>query len=76
MQPSPLGHLAGPKPSAWMTATLRAAHQLFDQPLILRDAVSLRILGAEREAALRAEEERQCHPLAVAMRALPGMQPI
>jgi len=69
MQPSPIGHLAGPKPSAWMTATLRAAHQLFDQPLILRDAVSLRILGAEREAALRGEEDRQRHPLAVAMRA-------
>lgn len=69
MQPSPLGHLAGPKPSAWMTATLRAAHQLFDQPLILRDAVSLRILGSKREAALHADEERQRHPLAVAMRA-------
>ena len=69
MQPSPLGHPAGPKPSAWMTATLRAAHQLFDQPLILRDPVALRILGAEREAQLRDEEERQRHPLAVAMRA-------
>jgi methyltransferase (TIGR00027 family) len=52
-----------------MTATLRAAHQLFDSPIILHDAVALRILGAEREAQLRAEEERQRHPLAVAMRA-------
>ncbi|RFP14885.1 MULTISPECIES: SAM-dependent methyltransferase [unclassified Duganella] len=69
MQPSPLGHLAGPKPSAWMTATLRAAHQLYDQPLILRDAIALRILGGERETQLRADEERQRHPLAVAMRA-------
>ena len=63
MQPS-----SAPKPSAWMTATLRAAHQLFDQPLILRDAIALRILGAEAEARLRADAERQRHPLAVAMR--------
>ena len=33
------------KPSAWMTATARAAHQLYDQPLILNDPLALRLLG-------------------------------
>jgi methyltransferase (TIGR00027 family) len=62
-------HPAPPKPSAWITATLRAAHQLYDQPLILRDPLALRLLGAEREAELRADAQRQQHPLAAAMRA-------
>jgi methyltransferase (TIGR00027 family) len=58
-----------PKPSAWTTATARAAHQLYDTPLILNDPLALRILGAEREAELRADTQRQQHPLAAAMRA-------
>jgi len=58
-----------PKPSAWVTATARAAHQLYDAPLILRDPLALRILGSEREAELRADGQRQQHPLAAAMRA-------
>jgi methyltransferase (TIGR00027 family) len=62
-------HPAPPKPSAWITATLRAAHQLYDQPLILRDPLALRLLGAECEAELRADAQRQRHPLAAAMRA-------
>jgi methyltransferase (TIGR00027 family) len=62
-------HPAPPKPSAWITATMRAAHQLYDQPLILADPLALRLLGAEREAELRADGQRQQHPLAVAMRA-------
>ncbi|WP_432380244.1 class I SAM-dependent methyltransferase [Duganella sp. P38] len=57
------------KPSAWVTATARAAHQLYDTPLILNDPLALRILGAEREAELRADAQRQQHPLAAAMRA-------
>jgi methyltransferase (TIGR00027 family) len=57
------------KPSAWITATARAAHQLYDQPLILNDPLAVRLLGAEREAELRADAQRQQHPLAVAMRA-------
>ncbi|RFP25948.1 SAM-dependent methyltransferase [Duganella sp. BJB488] len=67
--PSPLGQLAGPKPSAWMTATLRAAHQLYDAPLILRDPVAVPLLGAEGAARLHDDGERQRHPLAAAMRA-------
>lgn len=61
-------YAAPPKPSAWITATARAAHQLYDQP-ILHDPLALRILGPEREAALRADVQRQQHPLAAAMRA-------
>ncbi|MYN41823.1 SAM-dependent methyltransferase [Duganella sp. FT109W] len=57
------------KPSAWMTATARAAHQLYDQPLILNDPLAVRLLGVEREAELRADAQRQQHPLAAAMRA-------
>jgi methyltransferase (TIGR00027 family) len=59
---------APPKPSAWITATARAAHQLYDAPPILPDPLALTILGPQREAELRADEERQRHPLAVAMR--------
>ena len=33
---------------------MRAAHQLLDHPRILEDAVVLRLIGAEQEAALRA----------------------
>lgn len=57
------------KPSAWITATARAAHQLYDVPLVLDDPLALRILGPEREAELRADAQRQQHPLAAAMRA-------
>lgn len=69
-QPTPAAALpAAPKPSAWMTATLRAAHQLFDPSPIMRDELAVRILGARRVAELRADEARHRHPLAVAMRA-------
>lgn len=61
-------HPAPPKPSAWITATARAAHQLYDQP-ILHDPLALRILGPVREAELRADAQRQQHPLGAAMRA-------
>jgi methyltransferase (TIGR00027 family) len=45
---------AGPKPTAYKVATLRAAHQLLDSPLVLDDPVALTILGPANEAALRA----------------------
>jgi methyltransferase (TIGR00027 family) len=57
------------KPSAWITATARAAHQLYDQPPIFNDPLALRILGPEREAELRADVQRQQHPLAASVRA-------
>jgi hypothetical protein len=36
---------------------MRAAHQLLDHPRILEDAVVLRLIGAEQEAALRANPQ-------------------
>lgn len=58
-----------PKPSAWMTATLRAAHQLLDVPLILDDPVALKIMGPVREAELRANPGRHRNPFSDTMRA-------
>src|SRR5262245_26696229 len=43
-----------PSATAQVTANLRAAHQLVDQPRILDDPLALRIIGAEAEAAVRA----------------------
>src|ERR1700759_4287002 len=42
-----------PKPSALRVATLRAAHQLLDVPLVFEDAFALRILGPVEEESLR-----------------------
>lgn len=57
-----------PKPSAMMVATLRAAHQLLDAPLILDDPLALRIAGPEREAEVRANPQRFRDSLATALR--------
>jgi hypothetical protein len=48
--------LAEGKPSRTpqATANLRAAHQLLDQPRIFDDPLALRIIGAQAEAAVRA----------------------
>jgi methyltransferase (TIGR00027 family) len=43
-----------PSRTAQATANLRAAHQLLDQPKIFDDALALRIIGAQAEAAVRA----------------------
>jgi methyltransferase (TIGR00027 family) len=59
---------AGPKPSAQSVATLRAAHQLLDSPLILKDPIALSILGSEDEAALRDNPEQHNNPMAKALR--------
>ncbi|WP_447800635.1 class I SAM-dependent methyltransferase [Pseudomonas kilonensis] len=58
-----------PKPSARMTATLRAAHQLLDMPLILDDPLALAILGPTQEAEMRADPERHSNPVSNVMRA-------
>lgn len=57
-----------PKPSALMVATLRAAHQLLDAPLILDDPLALRVAGAEREAEVRSNPQRFRDPLTTALR--------
>jgi len=42
-----------PGRSALHVASLRAVHQLLDEPLVLSDPIALRLLGASTEAALR-----------------------
>jgi methyltransferase (TIGR00027 family) len=59
-----------PKPSAMMVAILRAAHQLLDAPPILDDPLALRIIGAEREAEVRANPERFRDALTTALRTI------
>lgn len=44
-----------PSRTALSVATLRAVHQLLDEPLILPDPIALPLLGAATEAALRAD---------------------
>lgn len=61
---------ATPKPSALLAATLRAAHQLLDQPLVLEDPLALRILGKEAEAGLRASLHELNTPFRTALRAI------
>jgi methyltransferase (TIGR00027 family) len=52
-----------PKPTALRLATLRAAHQMLDAPLVFEDHLALRILGAEREKSLRDNLARYDTPL-------------
>ncbi|WP_179297026.1 SAM-dependent methyltransferase [Burkholderia ubonensis] len=59
---------AGPKPSALMVATQRAAHQLLDRPLVLDDPVALAILGATGAQVLRDNIDRFRDPTSVGMR--------
>ncbi|WP_431824726.1 SAM-dependent methyltransferase [Burkholderia sp. F1] len=59
---------AGPKPSAQRVATLRAAHQLLDDPLILEDRLALKILGSANEAAVRSTPDHYDDPLSKALR--------
>ena len=42
-----------PSRSALTVASLRAVHQLLDEPLVLPDPIALPLLGAPAEAALR-----------------------
>lgn len=57
-----------PKPSALRVATIRAAHQLLDRPLVFEDPLAVAILGPEEEAALRADPGRYNHPLLKSLR--------
>ena len=59
---------AGPKPSAQRVATLRAAHQLLDSPLILEDRLALKILGSTNEAAVRSNPDHYNDPLSKRLR--------
>lgn len=59
-----------PKPSALIVATLRAAHQLLDAPLILDDPLALRVAGQERETEVRGNPQRFRDPLTTALRTI------
>jgi methyltransferase (TIGR00027 family) len=58
-----------PSRTAQVVASLRAAHQLLDEPLVLADPLALPMLGPSAEAALRADPFAQNHPLLRSLRA-------
>ena len=58
-----------PKPSALRVATLRAAHQLLDAPLIFEDPLACGILGAAEEESLRSNPSRYNIPRLKGLRA-------
>lgn len=57
-----------PSRSALGVASLRAVHQLLDEPLVLSDPIALPLLGAATEAALRGDPFALNDPLARGLR--------
>jgi methyltransferase (TIGR00027 family) len=60
---------ARPSITANRVAMRRAAHQLFDYPLVLNDPIALPILSAESQGLVRAEERKSRGRAATAFRA-------
>jgi len=58
-----------PSITAMRVAMRRAAHQIYDRPLVLDDPYTLLLLGNERCDKLRSDPTTQSEPIAVAMRA-------
>ena len=58
-----------PSRSALGVASLRAVHQLLDEPLVLADPIALPLLGAATEAALRNDPFTLNDPLSRGLRA-------
>jgi len=58
-----------PSRSAFRVASLRAVHQLLDEPLVLPDPIALPLLGASTEAALREDPFALNDPLSRGLRA-------
>jgi len=58
-----------PSITAMRVAMRRAAHQIYDRPLVLDDPIALAIMGEERCDKLRNDPQTQSEPIAVAMRA-------
>lgn len=71
LPPSPdnIIHTGQPSRSALRVASLRAVHQLLDEPIVLPDPVALPILGARMEAALRDDPFVLNDPLSRGLRA-------
>ena len=57
-----------PKPSAFMVAVHRAAHQCFDVPRVFDDPMAMAMIGREEAEAMRAEPERFANPFAMGLR--------
>jgi methyltransferase (TIGR00027 family) len=60
---------ARPSRTAMRVAMRRAAHQLFDTPLVLDDPMAVRIIGPEAEAYMRAAPSKQNGRIARSARA-------
>lgn len=58
-----------PSRSAQWVASLRAVHQLLDEPLVLPDSIALPLLGAPTEAALRDDPFALNDPISRSLRA-------
>ena len=58
-----------PSRSALSVASLRAVHQLLDEPLVLSDPIALPLLGASTEAALRNDPFALNDPMSRGVRA-------
>lgn len=58
-----------PSRSAQWVASLRAVHQLLDEPLVLPDPIALPLLGAPAEAALRTDPFALNDPMSRGLRA-------
>ena len=67
--PTSLVRHGQPSRTALSVASLRAVHQLLDEPLVLLDPVALPLLGASIEAALRADPFALNEPLSRGLRA-------
>ncbi len=67
--PGNIIHTGQPSRSALRVASLRAVHQLLDDPIVLADPVALPILGAQAAAALRADPFALNDPLSRGLRA-------
>jgi methyltransferase (TIGR00027 family) len=59
-----------PSRSALSVASLRAVHQLLDEPLVLSDPIALPLLGASTEAALRDDPFALNDPMSRSLRAV------
>jgi methyltransferase (TIGR00027 family) len=58
-----------PSRSAYWVASLRAVHQLLDEPLVLPDPIALPLLGVSTEAALRDDSFALNDPISRGLRA-------
>ncbi|TDR73269.1 SAM-dependent methyltransferase [Paludibacterium purpuratum] len=57
-----------PKPSAFMVAVQRAAHQWYDRPLVFTDPMAMTMAGEVEAEAIRTELERFDNPFALGLR--------